>query len=374
MPPCWTFPDGRVRLIGNFGVGYNHIDVAAARTLGIRVSNTPDVLTDTTAELAILLLLMATRRAGEGERELRGGRWTGWRPTHLMGTSLAGKRLGLIGFGRIAQATARKAQAAFGMQIALQRPAPRGCSDRSADRRAVHRRPSMNWSRAPMSISLHCPGGAETFHLMNAARLALMQPTAVLINTARGPVVDEAALVDALAAKRIAAAGLDVYEEEPRVHPGLLQLENVVLLPHLGSATVETRTAMGMRVAAQPRCLLRRPAAARPGGLKDKASGWPTGSREFLVRERLPGGLPADEHMPCSHWPMHRAARAAADHLVRGRAVWRTGQRQDHRGFGAGGAAGAGGPARHRAFPSTISTCRAPSARRTRPPRASPCC
>jgi lactate dehydrogenase-like 2-hydroxyacid dehydrogenase len=238
----------RVRLIGNFGVGYNHIDVAAAARLGIRVSNTPDVLTDTTAELAILLLMMATRRAGEGERELRGGGWTGWRPTHMLGTSLAGKRLGLIGFGRIAQATARKAHAAFGMHIAYtsRRRAP---ADLEARTGAEFVQTVDELVATSDVISLHCPGGAETFHLIDAARLARMKPTAVLINTARGEVVDEAALVTALAEKRIAAAGLDVYEDEPRVHPGLLQLENVILLPHLGSATVETRTAMGMRVA-----------------------------------------------------------------------------------------------------------------------------
>jgi len=242
-------PGRRVRLIGNFGVGYNHIDVAAAQRLGIRVSNTPDVLTDTTAELALLLLLMATRRAGEGERELRAGRWSGWRPTHLMGASLAGKRLGLIGFGRIAQATARKAHAAFGMRIAYHgrhRAAPEVESQTGAEFFAS----VDDLVASSDAVSLHCPGGAETFHLIDAARLARMKPTAVLINTARGPVVDEAALAAALAAGRIAAAGLDVYEQEPRVHPDLLALENVVLLPHLGSATVETRTAMGMRVAA----------------------------------------------------------------------------------------------------------------------------
>jgi lactate dehydrogenase-like 2-hydroxyacid dehydrogenase len=206
------------------------------------------VLTETTADLAILLLLMATRRAGEGERELRTGRWTGWRPTHLMGQSLAGKLLGLVGFGRIAQATARKAHAAFGMKIAYH-----------GRRRAGAEVESMTSARYFASldalaaesdvISLHCPGGAETFHLIDAARLARMKPTAVLINTARGPVVDEAALAAALTERRIAAAGLDVYEEEPRVHPALLPLENAVLLPHLGSATEETRNAMGMRVA-----------------------------------------------------------------------------------------------------------------------------
>lgn len=238
----------RVRLIGNFGVGFNHIDVAAARQLGIRVSNTPDVLTESTADLAIVLLLMTTRRAGEGERELREGRWSGWRPTHMMGRSLAGKLLGLVGFGRIAQATARKAHAAFGMQIAYhgRRRAAAGIESQTGARYVA----SLDELAAQADVlSLHCPGGAETFHLIDGARLARMKSSAVLINTARGPVVDEAALAAALAAGRIASAGLDVYEEEPRVHPGLLSLQNVVLLPHLGSATEETRTAMGMRVA-----------------------------------------------------------------------------------------------------------------------------
>jgi lactate dehydrogenase-like 2-hydroxyacid dehydrogenase len=238
----------RVRLIGNFGVGYNHIDVDAAKQLGIRVSNTPDVLTETTADLAILLLLMTTRRAGEGERELRAGRWAGWRPTHMMGQSLAGKVLGLIGFGRIAQATARKAHHAFGMRIAYN--GRRRASSAVEGETGAEFIDSVDELVATCDVvSLHCPGGPATFHLINSERLRLMKPGAVLINTARGPVVDEAALVAALTERRIAAAGLDVYEEEPRVHPGLLALENAVLLPHLGSATVETRTAMGMRVA-----------------------------------------------------------------------------------------------------------------------------
>jgi lactate dehydrogenase-like 2-hydroxyacid dehydrogenase len=238
----------RVKVIGNFGVGYNHIDVAAAGKLGIRVSNTPDVLTDTTADLAILLMLMTTRRAGEGERELRGGRWTGWRPTHMMGQGLQGKTLGLIGYGRIAQATARRAHHGFGMHVVYNsrrrvEPAIEAeCGARFID--------TVDALVATCDvISLHCPGGAETHHLINGERLRLMKATAVLVNTARGTVVDEAALAQALAAGQIAAAGLDVFEREPVVNPGLLALENVVLLPHLGSATLETRTAMGLRVA-----------------------------------------------------------------------------------------------------------------------------
>lgn len=241
-------PGARVRLIGNFGVGYNHIDVAAARRAGITVTNTPDVLTDATADLAILLMLMATRRAGEGERELRAGRWTGWRPTHLMGQSVAGKTLGIVGFGRIAQATAHRAHHGFGMRIAYygRRRAPQEIESAC---NACHVADLDALVAESDVLTLHCPGGAETHHLINRARLARMKPTAVLINTARGTVVDEAALAEALAAHRIAAAGLDVYEREPAVHPGLVQLENAVLLPHLGSATQETRTAMGLRVA-----------------------------------------------------------------------------------------------------------------------------
>jgi lactate dehydrogenase-like 2-hydroxyacid dehydrogenase len=241
-------PGRRVKLIGNFGVGFNHIDVAAARRLGIRVSNTPDVLTDTTADLAILLMLMATRRAGEGERELRGGRWTGWRPTHLMGLGLQGRTLGLIGYGRIAQATARRAHHGFGMRI-VYNSRRRVALPVEAECNATFIDTVDELLAASDVVSLHCPGGAETQHLINAGRLGRMKPSSVLVNTARGTVVDEAALARALAAGQIAAAGLDVYEREPVVHPDLLALENVVLLPHLGSATRETRTAMGMRVA-----------------------------------------------------------------------------------------------------------------------------
>ena len=238
----------RVKLLGNFGVGFNHIDIDAARAAGITVTNTPDVLTDTTADLAILLMLMATRRAGEGERELRAGRWSGWRPTHLLGQDVSAKTLGLIGFGRIAQATARRAHHGFGMRIAYH-SRRRATPEVESQCNARHYE-SLDALVADSDVlSLHCPGGAETHHLVNRARLALMKKTAVLVNTARGPVVDEAALAEALAAGQIAAAGLDVYEREPVVHPGLLALENVVLLPHMGSGTLETRTAMGMRVA-----------------------------------------------------------------------------------------------------------------------------
>ncbi|HYP81034.1 MAG TPA: D-glycerate dehydrogenase [Steroidobacteraceae bacterium] len=241
-------PGRRLQLIGNFGVGFNHIDVEAARELGVRVSNTPDVLTEATADLAVLLMLMVARRAGEGERELRASRWTGWRPTHMMGQDLEGKRLGLIGFGRIAQATARKARAAFGMRIAYN-SRRRAAAAVEAQYHAEFIDSVDELVATCDVISLHCPGGAETHHLINAERLRRMPRTAMLINTARGTVVDETALAEALAQRRIAGAGLDVYEAEPKVHPDLLALDNVVLLPHLGSGTQETRTAMGMRVA-----------------------------------------------------------------------------------------------------------------------------
>ncbi|MEJ0022996.1 MAG: D-glycerate dehydrogenase [Alphaproteobacteria bacterium] len=236
-------PNPRVRVIGNFGVGVDHIDLEAARNAGIVVTNTPGVLTEATAELAITLILMTTRRAGEGERQLRAGKWVGWHPTHLMGQGLSGKVLGLVGFGRIAQATARIAREAFGMRIAYHsRKAVPGAD-------AEYYEDLDRLVAAADIVSLHCPGGKETFHLLDGRRLSLMKRAAVLINTARGTVVDEAALAESLRSGSIAAAGLDVYEREPIVHPALLDLENVVLLPHLGSATIETRTAMAMLVA-----------------------------------------------------------------------------------------------------------------------------
>lgn len=238
----------RVRLIANYGVGYNNIDVEACRARGVAVTNTPDVLTEATAEIALTLMLMVARRAGEGEREVRAGRWTGWRPTHMLGAELTGKTLGLVGFGRIAQATARKAHRGFDMPILYlsRRPAPPEVEAETGARLCGILAELLAVSDV---VSLHCPGGQATRHLIDAAALAAMKPSAFLINTARGTVVDEAALVQALRVRRIAGAGLDVYEEEPRLTPGLAELENVVLLPHLGSATEETRVAMGMRVA-----------------------------------------------------------------------------------------------------------------------------
>ena len=236
----------RAELLANFGVGFNHIDVAAAKARGLAVSNTPDVLTDATADLAMTLLLMVSRRAGEGERHLRAGQWTGWRPTHMLGTQVAGKTLGLVGMGRIARAVAQRAHGGFGMRVIFHDPYPPS-AEIAASLGAEPRERLEDVLREGDFVSLHCPATPETRHLMNRERLALMRPEAYLINTARGDVVDEAALADALQARRIAGAGLDVFEREPQVTEALLGLENVVLLPHLGSATTETRVAMGMR-------------------------------------------------------------------------------------------------------------------------------
>lgn len=237
----------RTRILANYGVGYSHIDLDAARALGLVVTNTPGVLTDCTADLALTLMLMVARRAGEGERELRAGRWTGWRPTHLVGARLSGKTLGIVGMGRIGHAVARRAQHGFGMRVVFFNRSPVAAEALAGLQATQLARIEDVLAQADF-VSLHCPGGGANRHLIDAARLATMLPHAFLINTARGDVVDEAALVEALQQGRLAGAGLDVFEAEPQIHPGLLALENVVLLPHLGSATRETREAMGMRV------------------------------------------------------------------------------------------------------------------------------
>ena len=236
----------KAKMLANFGVGFNHIDTAAAKARGLAVSNTPDVLTEATADIAVTLLLMVSRRTGEGERHVRAGAWTGWRPTHLLGTQVSGKVLGLVGMGRIARAVAKRAHHGFGMRVIFHDPYPPS----PAEAAALGAEPRASLEQVLQEsdfVSLHCPAMPETRHLMNRDRLALMRRTAFLVNTARGDVVDEAALVEALKKGTIAGAGLDVYEQEPKVSPELLTMENVVLLPHLGSATQETRVAMGMR-------------------------------------------------------------------------------------------------------------------------------
>jgi lactate dehydrogenase-like 2-hydroxyacid dehydrogenase len=236
----------RARLLANFGVGFNHIDTDAAKARGLAVSNTPDVLTEATADIAMTLLLMVSRRTGEGERHVRAGAWTGWRPTHMLGTQVSGKVLGLVGMGRIARAVARRAHHGFGMRVIFHDPYP----PTPAEAAALGAEPRATLDQVLEEadfVSLHCPATPETRHLMNRERLARMRPGALLINTARGDVVEEAALVEALRSGTIAGAGLDVFEKEPQISPALLAMENVVLLPHLGSATKETRVAMGMR-------------------------------------------------------------------------------------------------------------------------------
>mgnify|MGYP002620621877 FL=1 len=230
-----------LRVVATYSVGTNHIDLAACRERGVVVVHTPDVLTDATADLAMALLLAAARRLPEGQRLVESGGWTGWAPTQLLGVELRGRTLGVVGLGRIGAAVARRARA-FGMRIAYHQRRARPDvaapleADYEADLEALLARSDV--------LTLHAPLTPDTRHLLDARRLRLLPRGALLVNTARGPLVDEAALVDALRDGHLAGAGLDVYEEEPRVHPGLLALPHVVLAPHLGSATVDTRRAM----------------------------------------------------------------------------------------------------------------------------------
>jgi glyoxylate reductase len=226
-----------LRIIANVAVGYNNVDAAAARERGIIVTNTPDVLTGATADLTWVLILGITRRIGEGERLVRRHAWPGWAFDQLLGMELRGKQLGIIGYGRIGRAVAARA-APFGMRVAYAaRPGQAG--EAAAEPMPVDRLLSTS-----DVVSIHVPLTPETRHLIDQPALARMKRTAYLVNVSRGPVVDEAALVWALKNRLIAGAALDVYEEEPKVHPNLLTLENVLLAPHLGSATTETRTAM----------------------------------------------------------------------------------------------------------------------------------
>ncbi|WP_299964088.1 D-glycerate dehydrogenase [uncultured Roseobacter sp.] len=241
-------PQAQTRILANYGVGYSHIDVETARHHGMAITNTPDVLSDCTADLTMTLMLMVARRAGEGERELRAGQWDGWCPTHLVGTKVSGKTLGIIGFGRIGQEVARRAHFGFGMKIVVFNRSP-------VDAEVLARFDAVQVSEVDTLlpecdfVSLHCPGGVETRRLINARRLDLMKPDAFLINTARGEVVDEAALAQSLMFETIGGAALDVFEREPAIHPMLAQCtRNLVMLPHLGSATREARAAMGFRV------------------------------------------------------------------------------------------------------------------------------
>jgi glyoxylate reductase len=231
----------QLKVVANVAVGYNNIDVAACARRGVVCTNTPGVLTEATADIAMALVLMATRRLGEGERVIRSGTPWQWGMFYMLGSGMQGRRLGIVGMGDIGQALARRAKA-FGMTIAY------------SNRKPVAPHIEQELGAAFMSldellstsdvVSINCPYSPATHHLISAPQLQQMKPSAFLVNTARGPIVDEAALVDALRAGTIAGVGLDVFEQEPTVHPGLLELENAVLVPHLGSATVETRAAM----------------------------------------------------------------------------------------------------------------------------------
>ncbi len=235
-----------LRVIANNGVGFNHIDVEAATRRGIPVTNTPGVLTDATADLAFALILATARRVVEGDRATREGRFKYWAPLHFLGREVSGKTLGIVGLGRIGKAVARRA-AGFDMKVVYY----------SQTRREPSEEQKLNVSYMPLEellreadfVTVHVPLVPSTRHLISSRELEMMKPSACLINTARGPVVDERALVQALRDGRIWAAGLDVYEDEPRLSPGLAEFENVVLLPHMGSATVETRTRMALMAA-----------------------------------------------------------------------------------------------------------------------------
>lgn len=232
----------RLKILANYAVGYNNVDVAAATRRGIVVTNTPDVLTDATADLTWALILAGARRVVEGDRWTRSGQWPGWAPTQMLGTDVTGKTLGIIGMGRIGQAVAQRAQ---GFRMPVLYASHRPCSSPPGVSTWIHRPLEEVLTQADF-ISLHVPLSDTTRHLMGSRELAMMKSTAFLINTSRGPVIDEAALLAALQQGRIAGAGLDVYEREPVITAGLETLPNVVLLPHLGSATQEVRIKMGM--------------------------------------------------------------------------------------------------------------------------------
>lgn len=233
-------PQPRARILANFGVGTNHIDVAAARAAGLAVTNTPGAVTDATADIALALILMTARRAGEGERLVRSGRWQGWHPTQMLGLHVTGRRLGIIGMGRIGKAIAKRCHAGFGMEVVF--------FNRSAvaDPGVPARQVSFDEALSADVVVAAVPATPETRHMIDARALGRMHPQAIFVNIARGDIVDEAALIGALQAGRIAGAGLDVYEFEPRVPEALIAMENVTLLPHLGTAALEVREAMGL--------------------------------------------------------------------------------------------------------------------------------
>ncbi len=232
-----------IRIAASFSVGYDHIDIEAAQARGLVVTNTPDVLSDATAEIAILLMLGAARRAGEGERLVRADGWTSWSPTFMLGRQVTGRRFGVLGMGKIGRITAERARS-FGMEIHYHN---RNRLDPALEAGAIFHDTVDDLLRHADVLSIHCPATPETDRLINERTLALLPAGAIVVNTARGNVIDDAALIDALRSGRLYAAGLDVFNNEPAIHPGYRTLDNAFLLPHLGSATVETRDAMGFR-------------------------------------------------------------------------------------------------------------------------------
>ncbi len=233
--------NSRCKILANFGVGYNHIDAAAARAAGISVTNTPGAVTDATADIAMTLILMSARRAGEGERMVRAGKWPGWNPTQMLGMHVSGKTVGIIGMGRIGQAIAQRCHFGFGMDVIYYNRSPKPMEFPS---RQVESLEALAAEADIVVVAV--PGGAETHHIVGSSVFEAMKPGGHFINIARGDVVDEAALIAALQAGGIAGAGLDVYEEEPIVPEALKAMENVTLLPHLGTAALEVREAMGL--------------------------------------------------------------------------------------------------------------------------------
>jgi len=233
-------PQARCKILANFGVGYNHIDVAAAKAAGIVVTNTPGAVTDATADIAMTLMLMSARRTGEGERLVRAGQWEGWHPTQMLGLHLTGKTVGIVGMGRIGQAIARRCHFGFGMKVQYY-----GRSPKELDFDAAFQSNLIDLAANVDVLVTAVPGSAETHHLIDAQVLGAMQSHARLINIARGDVVEEKALIDALQRGVIGGAGLDVYEFEPAVPDALRALDNVVLLPHMGTSTAEVRVDMG---------------------------------------------------------------------------------------------------------------------------------
>ncbi|MEJ6401495.1 2-hydroxyacid dehydrogenase [Yoonia sp. 2307UL14-13] len=232
--------DIRCGVLANFGVGYNHIDVAAAKAAGVSVSNTPDVVTDATADIGMTLILSACRRAGEGERLVRAGKWDGWGPTQMLGTHVTGKTVGIIGMGRIGQAVARRCHYGFEMPVIYYNRSRKDVDVPARQVDGLH-----GLMAAADIVVVTVPGGGANTRMIDAKALAAMKSTGVFVNIARGDVVDEQALIDALASRSIAAAGLDVFEREPVVPDALTEMEHVVLLPHLGTAALEVREAMG---------------------------------------------------------------------------------------------------------------------------------